>query len=109
MQGGTALECTYSVCYLVYMTTAFENTGSNRPIRIDNELWDAYGDLVGKLGRSKDLRNYIAWRTGAGMDMLIHTEAGWTRIAASAISYAAAPESDEPVDVRAPHSTDTPD
>jgi hypothetical protein len=33
-----------------------------RRVRIDRQLWDAYGTLVGTRGRSADIRTYMAWR-----------------------------------------------
>lgn len=33
-----------------------------RGIRVDPELWDAYAEVVGDLGRAADLRSYIEWR-----------------------------------------------
>ncbi|GAA4439594.1 hypothetical protein GCM10023170_011330 [Phytohabitans houttuyneae] len=31
-------------------------------VSVDQELWDAYGDVVGDGGRSDDLREYMTWR-----------------------------------------------
>lgn len=33
-----------------------------RRFRLDDDTWDAYGDLVGDGGRSADLKAYIEWR-----------------------------------------------
>lgn len=33
-----------------------------RKLRVDQELWDAYTEVVGDGGRSADLRSYIEWR-----------------------------------------------
>ena len=33
-----------------------------RRLRVDEELWDAYAEIVGNGGRSADLRAYIEWR-----------------------------------------------
>lgn len=33
-----------------------------RRLRVSDELWDAYTEIVGDLGRSGDLRSYIEWR-----------------------------------------------
>ncbi|WP_141703724.1 hypothetical protein [Planobispora rosea] len=33
----------------------------NRPIRVDAELWDAFGALVGPRNRSAILRDFIRW------------------------------------------------
>lgn len=33
-----------------------------RRLRVDQELWDAYTEIVGDLGRSYDLKSYIEWR-----------------------------------------------
>jgi hypothetical protein len=33
-----------------------------RRLRVDDELWVAYTQIVGDLGRSADLKAYIEWR-----------------------------------------------
>lgn len=33
-----------------------------RKLRVSQELWDAYTEIVGNAGRSADLRSYIEWR-----------------------------------------------
>lgn len=33
-----------------------------RKLRIDQELWEAYAEVVGNGGRSADLRAYVEWR-----------------------------------------------
>jgi hypothetical protein len=51
------------------MSTAYRRcmgtSGSYTPrraISVDDELWRAYGDVVGDGGRSDDLREYMTWR-----------------------------------------------
>ncbi len=39
-----------------------DNFTPQRPIRVDNETWDAYGAAVGERKRSEDLKAYIEWR-----------------------------------------------
>jgi hypothetical protein len=34
-----------------------------RRVRVPEEIWDAYTEVVGDLGRAGDLRAYIEWRT----------------------------------------------
>jgi hypothetical protein len=43
------------------MTTAGGYT-PRRAISIDDDLWKAYGDVVGDGGRSDDIREYVVWR-----------------------------------------------
>lgn len=33
-----------------------------RRLRVADELWDAYTEIVGNAGRSADLKSYIEWR-----------------------------------------------
>lgn len=33
-----------------------------RRVRVDADLWAAYSEIVGDLGRSADLKSYIEWR-----------------------------------------------
>lgn len=33
-----------------------------RRLRVEGDLWKAYEEVVGDLGRSADLRSYIEWR-----------------------------------------------
>lgn len=33
-----------------------------RRLRVDDDTWTAYTDIVGERGRSADLKAYIAWR-----------------------------------------------
>lgn len=33
-----------------------------RRVRVDGELWAAYAEVVGDLGRSADIKRYIEWR-----------------------------------------------
>lgn len=33
-----------------------------RAISIDDDLWKAYGEIVGDGGRSDDIREYVVWR-----------------------------------------------
>lgn len=33
-----------------------------RRLRIPDEIWEAFGDLVGNGGRSAAIRNYIEWQ-----------------------------------------------
>ncbi|WP_204016020.1 hypothetical protein [Sphaerimonospora thailandensis] len=32
-----------------------------RPIRVETELWEAFGELVGKRNRSAVIRDFIRW------------------------------------------------
>ncbi|MEV6035985.1 hypothetical protein AB0L65_32855 [Nonomuraea sp. NPDC052116] len=36
----------------------------HRPIRVDAELWDAFGALVGDRNRSAVIREFIRWYVG---------------------------------------------
>ena len=33
-----------------------------RRVRMSDDLWDAYAEIVGDSGRSADLRSYVEWR-----------------------------------------------
>lgn len=33
-----------------------------RPIRVDDEAWEKYGQIVGERKRSEDIKAYITWR-----------------------------------------------
>lgn len=37
----------------------------HRPIRVEDELWEAFGRLVGPRNRSAILREFIRWYVGA--------------------------------------------
>lgn len=36
----------------------------HRPIRVDDDLWDAFGAIVGVRNRSKVIRDFIRWFVG---------------------------------------------
>lgn len=38
-----------------------ENHRPHRPIRIERELWDPFGDLVGDRARAEVIRQFVAW------------------------------------------------
>jgi hypothetical protein len=41
-----------------------EETGTDiRRLRVPKEIWDAYTEATGDLGRAQDLRDYIEWRS----------------------------------------------
>lgn len=41
---------------------ANRHTTPRRLVSADDELWAAYGEVVGDGGRSDDLREYMVWR-----------------------------------------------
>lgn len=36
----------------------------HRPIRVEDDLWDLFGELVGDRNRSETVRRFIAWYVG---------------------------------------------
>lgn len=59
MSGWTAdLMATVYRCHMA-QTGGFT---PRRAISVDNDLWNAYGEVVGDGGRSDDLRAYMEWR-----------------------------------------------
>lgn len=44
-----------------YPDRVADNTDVRR-LRVDDDLWDAYTEIVGNGGRSADLKAYIEWR-----------------------------------------------
>jgi hypothetical protein len=45
------------------MDETADTTGSPiRRVRVDHDLWQAYGETVGMRRRSTDLKRYIEWR-----------------------------------------------
>ena len=41
-----------------------QNLTPHRPIRVERELWDPFGEIVGPRNRSKIIRQFIAWYVG---------------------------------------------
>lgn len=49
--------------HLYAPTVATSSDGGDiRRFRADDELWDAYAQVVGERNRSADIRDYIEWR-----------------------------------------------
>lgn len=46
------------------MTCVKDSHTRHRPIRIDGELWAAFGKLVGERNRSEVIRDFIRWYVG---------------------------------------------
>lgn len=41
-----------------------DNHTPHRPIRVDQDLWDEFGALVGDRNRARMVRDYIRWYVG---------------------------------------------
>lgn len=51
-----------------------ENFTPHRQVRIEDDLWDQFGALVGARERSADLKAYIQWRVAnPGVDLTVAT------------------------------------
>lgn len=65
--------------------------GPNRPVHIPQDLWDAFGHLVGERERTRDLNNYIKWRVGAGVDMFVAADGEdrheWEKLTTRAVTF----------------------
>jgi hypothetical protein len=44
------------------MAAAEKRANDIRRVRVLEAVWEAYGDVVGDIGRAQDIKDYIAWR-----------------------------------------------
>jgi len=66
-----------------------------RRIRIDDELWKPYEEIVGNGGRSADIREYVAWRIDHPTTPLPGRRRGPTKKVRKGTSAAPTPAGDQ--------------
>lgn len=44
------------------MAAAEKRANDIRRVRMAEEIWKAYGEVVGEIGRADDIKEYVKWR-----------------------------------------------
>jgi hypothetical protein len=48
--------------YSLRMAAAEKRANDIRRIRMPDEIWEAYAEVVGEIGRAQDIKDYVRWR-----------------------------------------------